>query len=224
MDDINEKLREKMNNGREYRNIIQELEVRAAEEGEEKSYIVEGYATTFNTVYRLYDGQYYKVDERIDPHAFDECDMSDVIMQYDHVGHVFARTSNKTLQLSIDGHGLKMRADLSGTGRGRNLYEEIAGGYTNKMSFGFVVAEDQRTVTEDHENNVETVLRTITKISKLYDVSAVSLPANDATEISARSFGEGIIAELEKEHLERRERDSKVRALTLRMEIFNHEN
>ena len=141
-----------------------------------------------------------KIDS--DPHAFDECDMSDVIMQYDHMGRVFARNSNGTLKLETDDHGLHIEADLGGTETGRQLFEEIKGGYTNKMSFGFVISEDRREVTNDHDANVTTVLRTITKIRKLYDVSAVSLPANDGTEISARSYADGVIAELEAERLQ----------------------
>lgn len=189
----------KLAGGREYRNIqLQNITARARE-NENDAYIVEGYATTFGHTYRLYDGRYYKIDEQIDPHAFDECDMTDVIVQYDHSGRVFARTKNGTLELSVDSHGLHCRINLGGTEIGRQLYEEIKGGYTDKMSFGFVVSEDQRTETEDHENDVVTVLRTITKIKKLYDVSAVSLPANDATEISARSFCDGLIQELTEE-------------------------
>lgn len=219
MENIDEKVLNKLSAGREYRNIlVQDLEIREAG-ADSNEMIVEGYATTFNQIYQLYSGRYYRVNEQIDPHAFDECDMSDVIMQYDHNGRVFARTSNKTLTLTVDKHGLKIRADLSGTEIGRQLYEEIKGGYTSKMSFGFVVAEDKREETEDYENDVVTVLRTITKISKLYDVSAVSLPANDATEISARSFGEGVIAEIEKERFEKRERDNKIKALRLRLEL-----
>jgi len=129
--------------------------------------------------------------------------MSDVIMQYDHQGRVFARNSNGTLEINTDDHGLFMSADLSGTEIGRQLFEEIKGGYTNKMSFGFTVDEDKREVTENRENGTVDVLRTITKIRKLYDVSAVSLPANDGTEISARSYCDGVIAELEAERLKR---------------------
>ena len=68
--------------------------------------------------------------------------MSDVIMQFDHQGRVFARKSNDTLQLEVDDHGLKVTADLGGTEIGRQLYEEIKGGYVTKMSFGFTVAKD----------------------------------------------------------------------------------
>ena len=197
----NDLLDQRIASGREYRRT-QLIEIREAQrEDEEQEMIVRGYATVFNEDYLLYDWGDYKVYEQIDAHTFDDCDMSDVIMQYDHCGRVFARNTNNTLDLNIDSTGLAIEANLGGTEIGRQLYEEIAGGYTNKMSFGFTVAEDERTVVEDHEANVITVYRKITKISKLYDVSAVSLPANDATEISARSYCDGVIAELKAERL-----------------------
>lgn len=199
--------------GREYRSMT--MEVRSVE-GEENGMIVEGYATTFNQPYLLYDGQHYKIIEQVAPTAFAGCDMSDVIMQYDHAGRVFARTRNSTLGLAVDSIGLKVTADLSGTDIGRQLYQEIKGGYTDKMSFGFVVAEDQRDSTVDHENDVETVTRTITKIKKLYDVSAVSTPANDMTSISARRFADGVIGEIKAERLERA---NKIKKLKLMLEV-----
>lgn len=205
--ELNDKQLNKMADGREYRAMA--MEVRAVEGGEE-SMIVEGYATTFNQPYLLYDGRYYKVIEQIAPTAFEGCDMADVIMQYDHEGRVFARTRNGTLSLTVDLVGLKVTANLSGTDIGRQLYQEIKGGYTDKMSFGFVVAEDQRTSVVDHENDVETVTRTITKIKKLYDVSAVSIPANDMTSISARRFADGVIGEIKAERLERAKKKLKL--------------
>ena len=168
--------------------------------------VVEGYATTFNQPYTLYSWDDYEVREEIDKHAFDECDMTDVIMQYDHQGRVFARTRNNTLQLATDEHGLKITADLGGTDIGKQLYEEIKGGYTDQMSFGFIVGLDERTYTEDHESGKTTVLRRIKKISKLYDVSAVSIPANDQTSISARSLGDGWIEEVKAERLRAQKR------------------
>jgi len=190
-------IQQKLDEGRQYRRFdVQNFELRAAEDG---SKTVTGYATTFNEPYELWSYDGYTVMEQIDARAFDDCDMSDVIMQYDHEGRVFARTSNNTLRTVPDGRGLFTEASLGGTEIGRQLYEEIEGGYTTKMSFGFRVAEDKREVTENHEDGTVTVLRTITKISKLYDVSAVSLPANDATSISARNFGEGVITEIRQE-------------------------
>ena len=126
-------------NEREYRQImVENMETREADNGEK---IVEGYATTFDQEYRLWGDAQYEVLESIDRHAFDKMDMADVIMQYDHEGRVFARKSNGTLQLAADEHGLKIRADLGGTEIGRQLYEEIKGGYTTKMSFGFTVGK-----------------------------------------------------------------------------------
>ena len=89
------------------------------------------------------------------------------------------------------------------------------------MSFGFVVGEEKREVTEDRVNNVTTVLRTITKITKLYDVSAVSLPANDATEISARSVSEGVIEDAKKELLAVKVRQRNIKRIKLLMEVEN---
>ena len=196
--------------GREYRKIlVEDLEARADDNGEK---VVEGYATKFNTEYNLWSCHGYEVNEKIGPNAFAETDMSDVIMQYNHEGRVFARNRNNTLQLFVDEIGLKIRANLGGTELGRQLYEEIKGGYTDKMSFGFTVAEDKREETEDRENGKTTILRTITKIKKLYDVSAVSIPANDATEITARAYGEGVVAEC-REEIAKAEKRKKQREL-----------
>ena len=181
---------------REYRKIDAGLmETRTAEDGAK---VVEGYATTFNSPYELWRDKEMTVNEQVDRNAFAETDMTDVIMQYDHEGRVFARIGNGTLEIEPDEHGLRIRANLGGTEIGRQLFEEIQGGYTNKMSFGFTVTGEERKVTKDADGHI-TVLRTITKIGKLFDVSAVSLPANDATEISARAIGDGLIAEVLKE-------------------------
>lgn len=180
---------------REYRNLAEVLVP------SEDDKLVRGYATTFNQPYLLWSDSSFQLWEQVDKDAFSKTDMKDVIMQYDHEGRVFARVSNNTLALRSDEHGLLIEANLGGTQIGRELYEEIKGGYTNKMSFGFTVRGDsweKRT-----EDGVEISTRTITDIGKLYDVSAVSIPANDATEISARSLADGEIERLKAERLER---------------------
>lgn len=208
----NKTIMDKLFEGRQYRDInVSAFERRTEGDGEK---IVSGYATTFNQPYELWSYDGYTVLEQIDPAAFDDCDMADVIMQYNHEGRVFARTGNGTLELDPDDKGLHIRANLGGTEIGRQLFEEIEGGYTTKMSFGFKVAEDKREVTENHEDGSVTVLRTITKIKKLYDVSAVSLPANDATSISARDYGEGVIAEIREELLKRKKQKLRIRLMT----------
>ena len=201
---LDKKITDKLDAGRQYRKIeIANIETRAEDE---KDMVVEGYATVFNTPYELFSWDDYIVSEQVDASAFDEADMDDVIMQYDHEGRVFARVTNKTLELIVDKKGLKIRAHLGGTELGRQLYDEIRQGYITKMSFGFTVAEDKREITEDRENHITKVLRTITRIKKLYDVSAVSIPANDATDISARSYSEGVIEGIRKEISERKKK------------------
>lgn len=205
---MTEKLMKKISEGRQYRPTAEVLRIktRAADheehEGNSEEMIVEGHATTFNQPYTLYEDEELKIDEQIDDHAFDECDMDDVIFQYNHEGRVFARTRNHTLELECDDIGLNVRANLGGTEEGKKLYQEIKDGYTDRMSFGFTVLEEDCEEVEGKEK--ETYLRTIKRIGKLYDVSAVSIPANDGTDISARSFSDGLIAKLNAERQERR--------------------
>ena len=201
---------------REYRSIyVRDLETRENQDGEK---VVEGYATTFDQEYTLWGDAVYEVRESIDAHAFDHADMADVIMQYDHEGRVFARKSNGTLALEADAHGLHIRADLGGTELGRQLYEEIRGGYTDKMSFGFTVGKQER--TEENVDGKTIVHRRITGIKKLYDVSAVSLPANDATSISVRSLVDGEIDRIRAERLEAEKMELKRRKIKAKAELL----
>lgn len=180
---------------REYRNLAELL---APQEDEKR---VTGYATTFDQPYKLWGDNEFELWEVVDKNAFDNTDMADVIMQYNHEGRVFARTKNNTLSLRSDEHGLLINAELGGTEIGRQLYEEIKGGYTDKMSFGFTVRGDEW--SDKTEDGVAIRTRRITDIGKLYDVSAVSIPANDSTSISVRSLVDGEIEKLKAERLER---------------------
>lgn len=217
MPEINELLEKKLSQGREFRNAA---EFRAGEGTEEM--IVEGYFTTFDEEYMLFRYGNYEVWEKIDPHAFDQCDTSDVIMQYDHEGRVFARTRNETLKISFDDHGGHMRGDLSKASGGEGLYNDIKNGLIDRMSFAFTVKKDKRETIEDHENGKIKVIRTITEIGKLYDVSAVSIPANDGTDISARSYCDGVIAELEAERLKAQAQLEARKRLALRLRLMSH--
>ena len=213
-------------NEREYRDMMLGIpEVKADEEQNEEEKKVNGYATTFNEPYTLFEDEDIIYREQVDPSAFNNTDMSDVIMQYDHEGRVFARTGNQTLSVAPDEKGLFIEADLGGTELGRELYEEIRGGYTNKMSFGFIVDKDEELRTEAEDGRVD-ILRTITGISKLFDVSAVSIPANNGTSIGATTRGlidgaiDKIRAErLEAERLELEKRRTELRARALGKEI-----
>ena len=194
-----------MKNNREYRDMILEVVVdqdKPEEEREERK-TVAGYASTFNEPYVLYEDEDLIYREQVDRRAFDETDMSDVIMQYNHEGRVFARITNNTLRVNPDERGLFIEADLGGTELGRQLFDEIRGGYTDKMSFGFIVSQDEENRTRAEDGRVD-ILRTITGISKLFDVSAVSIPANNGTSIgvSTRSRIDGVIEEVRAERLE----------------------
>lgn len=146
----------------------------------EKKYRVEGYAAKFNEETILFEIEGAKYREVIRPGAFSGAKMQDVVMNYNHGGKPVARTKNGTLTLTTDKIGLHVVADLGGTEEGRRLYEEIQGGYIDKMSFAFTV----RASTYDKS----TRLRSIEQIDRLFDVAAVDIPAYDGTEIAARSW------------------------------------
>lgn len=189
---------------REYRQMSAIL--KRSEGGPE--YVVSGYATTFNDPYILYSYDGVDYIEQIDRNALSEADMSDVIMQYNHEGKVLARQSNGTLDIKLDEHGMYITADLSKSQAARDMYEEIQAGLVTKMSWAFTVEAD--------EYNRNTHTRTITKVGKVYDVSAVSLPADPNTEISARDYFNGVI---EAEQTERSERERRIRKLKLLSEV-----
>lgn len=166
---------------------IRLAEIRAAAEGEQ---VVEGYALVFEdeTVIFEIDGIQYK--EVIDRNALDGADLTDIPFKYNHSSDVMvmARTRNHTLTVAPDQKGLFIHAELANTTTGKDMYELIRRGDIDKMSFAFTVQEDSY--------DTATRTRRILKINKLYDVSAVDLPAYDQTSISARSYFEGK-AELE---------------------------
>ena len=183
-----------MSNNREYRTM--ELRFMPSEE---PTYKVEGYASTFET-YELMRIDDIGYNERIERTAFDDADLSDVVFRVDHVGPVYARTSAGTVELNIDDHGLHNVTDLSLTGRSRELYEDIAAGNYPQMSFAFTVAED-------HYDS-ETHTRIIDRIAKVFDISAVSFPANPTTElsVSTRSYFDGVIEAERAERLAKEKR------------------
>ena len=196
---------------REYRTLAAPLTAGAATKRIQTDFYVEGYATTFDTPYLLYefeDGTKYY--ERIDAHALDGADMSDVIMQYDHAGMVYARNKmakSKPPSLLVEPQesGLFIAADLGLTEEARKLYSTIDAGLIYKMSWAFRVAEDAY--------NKDTHTRTILRIKKVYDVSAVSYPANADTDIAARSYFDGVIEAERREALARQAQLLKLKIL-----------
>jgi len=193
---------------REYRSF--NIERRAKEEDSESSFFVEGYASTFEE-YDLFEDDRGIVRERIEPTAFDDADMSDVVFLLDHTGRVYARTKNGTVELSVDEHGLFTRTDLSKTSAAREVYEDIEAGNYSQMSFAFTVAEDR---WEEHRAEGEKTIytRIIDRVKKVYDISAVGFPANPTTDIgvATRSAIDGAIEKLRAERLEEERRANEV--------------
>jgi len=197
-------------NEREYRNM--ELRMVPQEEGEQPSFFVEGYASTFQPyVLMNVDGVDYS--ERIEPTAFDGADLSDVVFRVDHTGTVYARTSAGTVQLWTDENGLAQRTDLGRTQRARDLYADIEAGNYPKMSFAFTVAED-------HYDS-ETHTRVIDRIAKVFDVSPVTFPANPTTElsVSTRDYFNGVIEMERAERLEAERREIQRKRIKLLSEV-----
>lgn len=200
-----------MKQNREYRNM--ELRVLNLED-EDKKYMVEGYASTFDKYLLLtIDGEDYF--ERIEPTAFDDADLSDVVFRVDHEGPVYARSSAGSVEIWHDEHGLGQRADLGRTQRARDLFADIKVGNYPQMSFAFVVADD------GDYFDMATNTRVITKIDKVFDVSPVSFPANPNTSlsVSTRDYFNGVIEMKRAERLEREKREAQKQKIRILSEV-----
>lgn len=202
-------------NDREYRNL-QSFNLAPQEDGAEESYIVEGYASTFDQ-YELFEMDGIKYFERIEPTAFEKTDMSDVVFLLDHEGRVYARTKNGSVTLRVDDHGLFQRTNLGLTELSKGVFADIKVGNYSQMSFAFTVDEDEFIINDKEK----TALRVIKSIRKLYDISAVSFPANPGTDIgvSARDLFNGAIEKEMAERLEREKRAKEIARLRLKLQL-----
>lgn len=168
------------------------IEIRT--EGEEN--IVEGIAAVFEQPADM--GGWWT--EVIDRHAFDECDMSDVIMNFNHNDdYVLAGTRNGSTELWVDNNGLCFRSAVIDTTQGKDVMKLVRNHLIVKCSFAFVIdrdGEEWKTLEDGTE------FRRITKIAKLYDVSLVTFPAYPQTAVYARS--EDVLVKEHKALMERR--------------------
>ena len=168
----------------------------------DSNFYVEGYAARFEP-YVLYDFDDGPIYEKFEPGCFRECDMSDIIFQLNHQGTVMARQSNGSLIVEPDERGLFVAADLGRTEAARRLYEEISTGMITKMSWGFILGDCE------YDTDTRTIIHH--SVKKIFDVSAVSIPANQNTEINARSWADGVIGEATRREVELEERRRKLR-------------
>lgn len=197
---------------RQYRALSFETPLQAEKKNKfDSDCYVEGYAAKYER-YVLFEYGDQIVYEEFLPECFRDCDMSDVIFQFDHSGKVYARRTNNTLTVEPDTVGLFVCADLSKTSSARSMYEDIQVKNVTKMSWGFMPDYDTLEVVE--QGNEITIRHH--KILKIYDVSAVSIPANNDTEIQARNFANGAIDKVMKEFQKRK---NQIRKIKLMLEV-----
>lgn len=184
---------------KEIRNINVEFKAEPEEDGKLK---IKGYAAVFDSP------ENYGYTEVIAPTAFDEADLSDVVLRYNHSEDflILARVRNKSLKLEVDkdnkygNRGLYMEAELQNDITiHKDVYNAVKSGLIDKESFAFYVLED--------EYDYDTDTRTITKIGKVFDTSLVDQPFYNDTNVEVdRSINNNSFmekrAELRKQHEE----------------------
>ena len=137
---------------------------------------ISGYAVVFNEPSENLGG----FIEYVNPDAFNNVNLSDVVALYDHnFANVLGRTSANTLKLDIDKKGLHFILDIPNTSLGNDVYTNIRAGNLKGMSFGFTVDSDEW----GKETN-DTPKRTINSIGSLYEVSVVTMPAYQETTVA----------------------------------------
>lgn len=214
-DNITKLIEEK---GVQFRNFaIENIEVRQETEDEGEKLIIRGTPAVMENETQLYsfkgwDGYDVEVYEKVDTDAFDEADMSDVIFNYNHCGRVFARTRNNSLKLSVNKETkkLEMETELWEDDEGhKQLYRDIKRGNIDKMSYCYIPGTIDYEMKESAEDEKREYHYTLRSIKRVLDVSAVDIPAYNATEISARRLFD---AESEKHEAESKDAVSVARA------------
>ena len=160
----------------------------------EKAKVIAGYALKFNTKSNVL-GNFI---ETIEPGALDGTDMSDVRALVDHVpSQIIGRTTSGTLKLNVDDVGLRFEVTLPSTQYANDLYENIRLGNITNCSFGFHLAPQGSVRQKNPTTGVD--FQRIRKISKLTDISVVTYPAYNDTDVFARNLNEAIKESNQKE-------------------------
>lgn len=190
---------------RDYRPAV---EFRAIEAADGQQMVIEGRAVVFNSPTKLYTVENIDFYEVIDRGAFENCDMRDCCMKYNHMNSspILSRTRGGSLHLDVKEDGLYFRSELFNTSFSRDCFELIRQGAL-QCSFAFIIAPDGA------EYNRETHTRTVKKIERLMDIAVVTLPAYEDTWVTeARS-----IVDLDREIMrlesEKRAEDQRRKAL-----------
>lgn len=169
---------------------IDNVQVRAEGDGDDSEIIFSGHAIVFDVLSEELGGRFYSFREKIARGAARKAldEDQDVVYLYDHEGLVLSRTASKTMDLREDPRGLFVYARAAPTSVAKDLAIAMRAGNVRHMSFAFTVAEDTWEETTHEDGTVEAI-RTVTKIDRLFDVSAVGHPAYPQTDASVRSAG-----------------------------------
>lgn len=169
----------------EVRCLAADLRIESREQADSRT--ITGYAAKFESWSEPILGWF---KEKIARSAFEGCDLSDVIMCFNHnVDNILARTTSGTLTLSTDDVGLRFSFDAPNTTRGNDMLELVRRGDINKCSFKFIVETDEWRYADD-KNKLEYDERTIIKFAAIKDVALVVFPAYKDTEASVRHLEE----------------------------------
>ena len=147
------------------------IEVRESE-GDDMT--LEGYAAVYNSETDL--GHFREV---IKPGAFDDVLDNDVRALINHDPNlILGRTTNGTLELSVDERGLKYKVKLGDQQYAKDFYESVKRGDISQSSFAFTI--------DKQSWNEERTVRSVDKVRQLLDVSPVTYPAYAAATVQAR--------------------------------------
>lgn len=176
-----------MKEEKEIRCFISDLKIEQRGEGTTESRTITGYAAKYGV---WSQPMYSWFREIIECGAFDECDMSDVIMCFEHNrDNILARSSSGTLSIEIDETGIKFSFESPNTTLGNDMLELVSRGDISGCSFAFTVESDSW-IYADSDNKLELDERTILKIKKIFDLALVVYPAYTDTEVSVRHLEE----------------------------------
>lgn len=205
-----------MAQNKEQRTHLGGLEIRKNEDGTE-SRTIEGYGVVFESK----SHQLGWFTETVSRTAFDEVNLDDVVATFNHdFNMVMARTSSKTLTLSIDNVGVKYRFDAPNTTAGNDLLENVRNGNVVGSSFMFTIKEDRWTFTKD-AGGVDQ--REILKVDQLYELGPVTMPAYPDTTAQAKRTYDEAKKEFTKEDVEEAN-NTKKRLLELKFKVIKSKN
>lgn len=177
-----------------------EVKIRSNSDDTE-SRTIEGYALKFNTLSQPLMGGYFV--ETLDSHCLDDTDMSNVVATFNHDESKLLGRSGVNLTLEKDDVGLRFKIDLPNTTLANDVLEEVRMGILSQCSFAFTLPDDNADVwTRSNEDDAK-FKRTILAIDKLYDVSVVTTPAYEDTNVSVGSRSKQAVQKLKDESLKK---------------------